>query len=75
MEECEQRGSRTEDKIFNNVISKLNERHPSSTGLTYFDQLSIDFTQGDGILKDAFPEAHAEILSLMHEEYRAWSWK
>ena len=71
MEECEQMGSHTEDKIFNNVISKLNERHQSSTGLTYFDQLSIDLAQGDGILKDAFPEAHAEILSLMHEEYRA----
>ena len=71
MEECEQIGYHTEDKIFNNIVNKLNERHQSTTDLPYFDQLTIDFTQANEILQDSFPEEHAEILSLMHEEYRA----
>ena len=71
MEECEQIGYHTEDKVFNNIVNKLNQRHQSTTGLPYFDQLSIDLTQADEILQDSFPEAHAEILSIMHEEYRA----
>ncbi len=71
MEECEVIGANTEDKVFNNIANKLNARHQSTTGLTYFDQLSIDLTQADEILQDSFPEAHAEILSIMHEEYCA----
>ncbi len=71
MEECEHIGYHTEEKIFNNIKKKLNERHQSTTGLPYIDQLSIDLAQTDGVLQNSFPEAHAEILSLMHEEYRA----
>ena len=71
MEECEQIGYHTEDMIFKNVVNKLNESHQSTTDLPYFDQLSIDLAQADEILQDSFPEVHAEILSLMHEEYRA----
>lgn len=71
MEECEQIGYHTEEKIFNNIVNKLNERHQSTTGLPCFDQLSIDLAQADGVLQESFPEAHAEILSLMYEEYRA----
>ncbi len=71
MEECELIGSNTEDKVFNNIIKKLNERHPSTSGLPYFDQLSIDLTQAEEIMQDSFPDAYAEIQNLMHEEYRA----
>lgn len=71
MEECEQIGYHTEEKIFNNIVKKLNERHQSRTGLPYFDHLSIDLAQGDEILQEAFPEAHNEIQTLMKEEYRA----
>lgn len=71
MEECEIIGAITEDKVFNNIVNKLNQRHQSTTGLPYFDQLSIDLTQSDEILQDYFPEAHAEILSIMYEEYHA----
>lgn len=71
MEECEQIGYHTEEKIFNNIKKKLNERHQSTTGLPYFDQLSIDLAQADGGLQNTFPEAYAEILSIMHEEYSA----
>lgn len=70
MEECEQIGYHTEEKIFNNIKKKLNERHQSTTGLPYFDQLSINLTQTDESLQDFSPEAYAEILSIMHEEYR-----
>lgn len=71
MEECEQIGCRTEDKIFDNIVAKLNQRHQSATALSYFDQLSIDLTQSEEIMQDSFPEAYAEIQNLMHEEYRA----
>ena len=71
MEECEQIGYHTEKKIFINIASKLNNRHQSTTGLPYFDQLSIDLAQADEILQDAFPEAHREIISAMREEYRS----
>lgn len=71
MEECELIGSNTEDKVFNNIIKKLNERHPSTSGLPYFDQLSIDLTQAEEIMQDSLPEAYTEIQDLMHEEYRA----
>lgn len=71
MEECEQIGYNTEDKVFKNIVTKLNDRHQSATALPYFDQLSIDLTQADEILQDSFPEAYAEIMDIMHEEYRA----
>ena len=71
MEECEQIGYHTEEKIFNNIVNKLNERHQSTTGLPYFDQLSIDLAQTDAILQDSFPEVYVEILASMHEEFRA----
>ncbi len=71
IEECEQLGYRTEDKIFNNIVNNINTNHTSDSGLSYFDQLSIDLTQSDEIMQNAFPEAHNEILSIMHEEYRA----
>lgn len=71
MEECLQIGYSTEDKVFMNIVTKLNERHQATTGLTYFDQLSIDYTQSEGILQDSFPEAYSEIIGIMHEEYRA----
>lgn len=71
MEECEQIGYNTEDKVFKNIVTKLNDRHQSTTALPYFDQLSIDLTQSEEILQDSFPEAYAEIMDIMHEEYRA----
>lgn len=71
MEECERIGYRTEDKVFKNIVDKLNARHHSTTGLPYFDQLSIDLTQAEEIMQNSVPDEHAEILSLMHEEYRA----
>ena len=71
MEECEQIGYTTEGKVFKNIATKLNERHQSTTGFSYFDQLSIDLSQSEDILQDAFPEAHEEIISIMKEEYRA----
>ena len=71
MEECEQIGYATEDKVFKNIATKLNERHQSTTGFSYFDQLSIDISQSEDILQDAFPEAHEEIISILKEEYRA----
>ena len=71
MEECEQIGCRTEDKIFDNIVTKLNQRHLSATALSYFDQLSVDLSQSEEIMQDSFPEAYAEIQNLMHEEYRA----
>lgn len=70
MEECEQIGCMTEDKVFDNIVEKLNQRHPSANVLSYFDQLSIDLSQSDEIMQDSFPEAYAEIQNLMHEEYR-----
>lgn len=71
MEECEQIGCRTEDKVFDNIVAKLNQSHQSASGLSYFDQLSIDVSQAEEIMQDSFPEAYAEIQNLMHEEYRA----
>ena len=71
MEECEQIGCRTEDKVFDNIVKKLNQRHQSATALSYFDQLSVDLSQSEEIMQDSFPDAHAEIQNLMHEEYRA----
>ncbi len=71
MEECEQIGCRTEDKVFDNIVKKLNQRHQSADDLSYFDQLSIDLTQTEEIMQDSFPDAYAEIQTLMHEEYRA----
>ena len=71
IEECEQIGCRTEDKVFDNIVKKLNQRHKSATALSYFDQLSIDLTQAEEIMQDSFPEAYSEIQNLMHEEYRA----
>ena len=70
MEECEQIGYTTEGKVFKNIATKLNERHQSTTSFSYFDQLSIDLSQSEDILQDAFPEAHEEIISIMKEEYR-----
>ena len=70
MEECEQIGSRTEDKVFYNIVTKLNKSHQSSTGLSFFDQLLINLFQSEEIMQDSFPEAYAEIQTLMHEEYR-----
>ncbi len=71
MEECEQIGCRTEDKVFDNIVAKLNQRHQPVTALSYFDQLSVDLSQSEEIMQDSFPEAYAEIQSLMHEEYQA----
>lgn len=71
MEECEQIGCRTEDKVFDNIVAKLNQRHQSPDALSYFDKLSIDLSQSEEIMQDSFPEAYAEIQNLMHEEYRA----
>jgi len=69
MEECEQIGCRTEDKVFDNIVRKLNQRHQSATTLSYFDQLSIDLTQAEEIMQNSFPEAYSEIQNLMHEIY------
>ena len=69
-EECEQIGYTTEDKVFDNIVKKLNKRHLSTSALSYFDQLSIDLTQAEGIMQESFPEAYSEIQTLMHEEYR-----
>ena len=71
MEECEVIGSNTEDKVFNNIMLKLNQRHQSATALSYFDQLSIDLSQAEKFMLDSFPEAYTEIQNLMHEEYSA----
>ena len=71
MEECEQIGYNTEDKVFKNIVTKLNNNHQSTTALSFFDQLSIDLTQSEDILPVSFPEAYAEIMTIMHEEYRA----
>ena len=71
MEECEQIGCRTEDKIFDNIVAKLNQRNQSADALSYFDKLSIDLSQSEELMQDSFPEAYAEIQNLMHEEYRA----
>lgn len=71
MEECEQIGCQTEDKVFDIIVAKLNQRHPSANVLSYFDQLSKDLSQSDEIMQDSFPEAYAEIQNLLHEEYRA----
>ena len=71
MEECEQIGCQTEDKVFDIIVAKLNQRHPSAKVLSYFDQLSKDLSQSDEIMQDSFPEAYAEIQNLLHEEYRA----
>ena len=71
MEECEQIGCQTEDKVFDNIVAKLNLRHPSANALSYFDQLSIDLSQSEEIMQDSFPEVYSEIQNLMHEEYRA----
>lgn len=71
MEECEMMGAKAEDKVFKNIVDKLNVRHQSTSGLSYFDQLCIDLTQAEEIMPDSFPEEHAEILAIMHEEYRA----
>lgn len=71
MEECEQIGYNTEDEVFRSIVTKLNNRHQSTIALTYFDQLSIDLTQSEELLQNSFPEAYAEIMDIMHEEYRA----
>jgi hypothetical protein len=71
IEKCEQIGYNTEDKVFKNIVTKLNDRHKSTTALSYFDQLSVDLTQSEGILQDSFPDAYSEIIDIMHEEYRA----
>ena len=71
IEECEHIGLQTETKVFNSVVRKLNERHQSITGQPYFDQLSKDLIQAEDILQDSFPEVHAEILSIMHDEYQS----
>ena len=69
-EQCEQIGMRTEDTIFNNVVIKINEKHPVVTGLSFFDQLSIDCTQSEDILSEANPDAYKELIALMKDEYR-----
>lgn len=71
IEECEQIGNETEDRIFKIIVNKLNERHPSTTGLCFFDQLSIDLTQSEEIMQESFPNEYKEILSIMRDEYRA----
>ena len=71
MEECEQIGCMTEDKVFDNIVEKLNQRHPSVAAVPYFDQLSMDLSQAEEIMQDSLPEAYTEIQDLMHEEYRA----
>ncbi len=69
-EQCEQIGIRAEDKVFNSVVLKLNDRYPSSSGLSYFDQLSIDSIQSENILSQSNPETYKEIVELMKEVYR-----
>ncbi len=71
MEECEQIGCETEDKVFNSVVKILNQRYHSASALSYFDQLCIDLSQAEGIIQESFPEAYSEIQTLMHEQYRA----
>ena len=71
MEECEQIGCMIEDKVFDNIVEKLNQRHPSVAAVPYFDQLSMDLAQAEEIMQDSLPEAYTEIQDLMHEEYRA----
>lgn len=71
MEECEQIGCMTEDKVFDNIVKIINQRHPSVAAVPYFDQLSMDLAQAGEIMQDSLPEAYAEIQGLMHEEYRA----
>ncbi len=71
MEECEQIGYKTEIRLFKSVASILNNRHQSTTGHPFFDQLSIDLMLSDTIMQDAFPEAYQEIISIMRKEYRA----
>ena len=71
MEECEQIGFLTEEKVFENIVNKLNERHSSLSDLPFFDQLSKGLSQTEEIMQESFPEAYSEIQNLMHEEYRA----
>lgn len=71
IEECELIGAKIEDRVFKNVLDKLNARHQSSSGLPYCDQLSIILAQTEGIMQDSFPEEYAEIISIMHEEYQS----
>ena len=69
-EQCEQIGIRTENKIFNNVVIKINEKHPVLTGLSFFDQLSINCTQSEDLLSIANPDVYKELIALMKDEYR-----
>lgn len=71
MEDCEQIGLKTENKVFKNIVDKLNTNHKSTTELSYFDQLSKDLTKTEETMRASFPDEYAEILELMHEEYRA----
>lgn len=70
IEECEAIGCTTEDKIFKNVISLLNERHKSVASGSYIDQVARDLSVADGILQDTFPDIYSEIDAAMREEYR-----
>lgn len=71
IEECEAIGAYTMDKVFNDIVLEINQKHPSKNALTYFDQLSIDLSHEEGLMQDLFPEAFEEIEHLMREEYRA----
>lgn len=71
MEECIAIGANTEEKVFNAIVRKINQKHPSENALTFFDQLSIDLSHEEGLMQDLFPEAFEEIDQLMREEYRA----
>ena len=64
-------GFRTENRVYDFVVFKLNERHPSSDGVSFCEQLAIDLSHSEKSLREVFPAVYAEIVDLLREEYRA----
>ena len=69
-ETCERIGTNTEDAIFARTKQRLNNLHPSGTGMSYYDSLALDINHSEELLSAGDTPAKTEVLDILREEYR-----
>lgn len=69
-ETCERIGYNAEEVIFSNTKLKLKARHPSDSGMSYYDNLALDIYQSEELLSSGDTYAKAEVLEILRDEYR-----
>lgn len=69
-ETCIRIGNKAEETILSNTKNVLNQRHPSTNGMTYIDNLALDISRSEGLISRCDTPGKKEVMELLHEAFR-----